>query len=1132
MGGAEGRLGDPDFVSPYDEHHKLKRELKRMRTFCEQRLAMAEQEKQMALERQYIELAGSIEEKLKIAQESSKEERVELLHRQIVRRMISSQETYAWNAWVDFWEARRYAMRHIKLTRERLHAASGLAPAFEFWAHACDEQRRVDQLNDLKDRLRNLEARLATAQEEKRVELERQLISLTGPAEERMKLQAVEFKEAQVEQMRKQIVRRMMSQQLASGWVAWFELWDARSSALRKLRQASAMLHSPDKINAFTHWYTLATKMKHAQDVARAEREAKSLDHQLRQARFEQGQLTMLKTAHLDEIRTLKEKVGALVEELRERDVLLAAADRYKEENEALKDQSAFSAEAQQAAEAQRSDMEKTVERQLRANQDLLERLLEQQRAKFEEDLAAFKKEAWDRAETEEKNKRLDVMRERIARRMLNQSIARGWSSWYDSCQARLYVIECREKAVGHVGRSAKISAFGAWWHHWDAIRRAKLARAESELRRIQIMQEDYARIKGELAEAERERLELREKVARLDGSYADMEKLGAERARVHQEERIELLHRQSIRRIARLALFQGWKAWHDMYKARSHALRHLKRTCTHLQTPQLSWAFKQLQKEWWESVKESEMSTWQRKEAELEATVSRLEEELQTAKDVIEAKQAAFEVEKAAALAKQATELTGTLEERLALKDEEAKSARVDALTRQMARRMMYGAIGGAFAAWVEAWEARCAAFAQLRRARNMLKSPEVLLAFRFWADDAVEERRMKEIAQIEKEARSVEAQLRRARFENDQMLMVQTKDADEIAYLKEKVSDLTDQYQEQKVAFDATLGLRGEIQGLRGQLSEALEKAEESERRRVEAEDDIGRQRRENQKLLEKLLADQRAGFVEEVRSMKRLREQATASKKVSEEELSEALDATNKAKAALREKERELTKARDEVEGWVKVVDEKEQSAARLQQENVRLQEMVTASRADVEKAEETLSAMRNHYLKNPPAPPEVEASAETPAGEDKKSPPPEKIKKKPNKGSVLGNIDLDEGPDALPVKDQLAMALQKSSARVLDLFREWDKNGDGEVDLSEFRRAIPALGLDVPQETVDELFREWDKDGGGAITFKELSSILKHAGRAAAAMAKAKGATNVMAALKKSAPSPTPTDNASS
>ena len=364
-----GRLGDADFVSPYDEHHKLKRELKRLKTYCEQRLAQAERDKISALERQYIELSGSIEEKLRVQMLESKEERVELLRRQIVRRMVNAEMSNAWNSWAAFCQGRTHALRHIEITRQHLQEASGLAPSFEFWAHACDEQRRVDQLNDLKDRLRNLEARLARAEEDKRVELERQLIALTGPAEERMKLAEQEHKEAQVELLRRQMVRRMMNSNLSLGWTAWYELWKARSGALNKLKMVHAKLHTPELPAAFGFWADYATARSRAEAVARAEREAKSLEHQLRQSRFDCGQLTMLRTAAQDEIRTLVDKTTLLAEEVRTRDVLLDAAARYKEENEALKDQSAFALESAAAAELRKADLEKSVESQLKANQ-------------------------------------------------------------------------------------------------------------------------------------------------------------------------------------------------------------------------------------------------------------------------------------------------------------------------------------------------------------------------------------------------------------------------------------------------------------------------------------------------------------------------------------------------------------------------------------------------------------------------------------------------------------------------------------------------------------------------------------------------------------------------------------------
>ena len=51
------------------------------------------------------------------------------------------------------------------------------------------------------------------------------------------------------------------------------------------------------------------------------------------------------------------------------------------------------------------------------------------------------------------------------------------------------------------------------------------------------------------------------------------------------------------------------------------------------------------------------------------------------------------------------------------------------------------------------------------------------------------------------------------------------------------------------------------------------------------------------------------------------------------------------------------------------------------------------------------------------------------------------------------------------------------------RVIDLFREWDEDGDGEVTKEEFRKALPRLGLYATQEDMDELFDSFDADGGG-------------------------------------------------
>ena len=98
-----------------------------------------------------------------------------------------------------------------------------------------------------------------------------------------------------------------------------------------------------------------------------------------------------------------------------------------------------------------------------------------------------------------------------------------------------------------------------------------------------------------------------------------------------------------------------------------------------------------------------------------------------------------------------------------------------------------------------------------------------------------------------------------------------------------------------------------------------------------------------------------------------------------------------------------------------------------------------------------------------------------------------------------------VDLDEGPDAPPISEQIKTALAANAGKVLDLFRSWDDNGDGVVTRAEFQKAMPALGLEVAKSSIDELFSSWDKDGGGELSLKELTRILR------AASSKSKGAS---------------------
>ena len=70
-----------------------------------------------------------------------------------------------------------------------------------------------------------------------------------------------------------------------------------------------------------------------------------------------------------------------------------------------------------------------------------------------------------------------------------------------------------------------------------------------------------------------------------------------------------------------------------------------------------------------------------------------------------------------------------------------------------------------------------------------------------------------------------------------------------------------------------------------------------------------------------------------------------------------------------------------------------------------------------------------------------------------------------------------LDIDEDSDK-SVAEQLRDALSKAAVRVIDLFREWDDDGNGAIDKKEFRKAMPALGFSASKDEVDGLFDEWD------------------------------------------------------
>ena len=65
------------------------------------------------------------------------------------------------------------------------------------------------------------------------------------------------------------------------------------------------------------------------------------------------------------------------------------------------------------------------------------------------------------------------------------------------------------------------------------------------------------------------------------------------------------------------------------------------------------------------------------------------------------------------------------------------------------------------------------------------------------------------------------------------------------------------------------------------------------------------------------------------------------------------------------------------------------------------------------------------------------------------------------------------------ELLQLAQQLATALRKNSARVLDLFRSWDADGDGQVTKAEFSKGLTKLKMQVEPADIDALFADCEE-----------------------------------------------------
>ena len=209
-----------------------------------------------------------------------------------------------------------------------------------------------------------------------------------------------------------------------------------------------------------------------------------------------------------------------------------------------------------------------------------------------------------------------------------------------------------------------------------------------------------------------------------------------------------------------------------------------------------------------------------QRREVELEDQVRARDREIERLRVECDARLAKAADDKEKALARLVTELTGQADEIAAMREAEAKEARVDEMRAKASKRLFHRGLARGFEAWQAsrphvllaktrtpsyfhhpsyflrrcgAWQAvyneQRYAMARLQACSNRLRTPALAAAWSFWAKDMAEAQRKAEWDALVAQTQSVEAQLRQARYETKQLGIIRVAQDDENRLLREQV-------------------------------------------------------------------------------------------------------------------------------------------------------------------------------------------------------------------------------------------------------------------------------------------------------------------------------------------------------
>jgi Ca2+-binding EF-hand superfamily protein len=88
---------------------------------------------------------------------------------------------------------------------------------------------------------------------------------------------------------------------------------------------------------------------------------------------------------------------------------------------------------------------------------------------------------------------------------------------------------------------------------------------------------------------------------------------------------------------------------------------------------------------------------------------------------------------------------------------------------------------------------------------------------------------------------------------------------------------------------------------------------------------------------------------------------------------------------------------------------------------------------------------------------------------------------------------GEIDFEEFTQMM-LKRQAAGKLMTEEEEIMRAFKLFDVNGDGTITSDELRKMMKSLGSDLTQEEVELLIKEADYDGNGELDLAEFTKFM--------------------------------------